>query len=74
MRSLRRAVSDRLVEAGATLALDRQEIVRRAWQSGQRSPSRSDLSALGAIDLWSAAALRLGFLLMPADPPDLPTR
>jgi hypothetical protein len=70
VRSLRRAVSDRLLRAGARLALDRQEIWRRGVRAGTR-PQAADLHALGAMDLSSAVALRLGFLLMPAQPPDL---
>jgi hypothetical protein len=63
-------VSDRLLRAGTNLAVDRQDIWRRAQRHGTR-PLAGDLCAMGAMDLWSTVALRLGFLLMPAQPPDL---
>ena len=65
MRSLRGAMSDWLLEAGTKLALDRQEMWRKAQQSGVRSLTAGDAQVLGALDLWSKAAIRLGFLIMP---------
>jgi hypothetical protein len=66
LRPLRRVVSNWLLRVGTDLAVDRQDIWRRAREHGTR-PQSGDLTALGAMDLWSRAALRLGFLLMPAD-------
>ena len=69
MRSPRRWLSDRLLRAGTTLAVDSREIWARAERHGTR-PLAGDLVAMGAIEVWSTVALRLGFLLMPARPPD----
>jgi hypothetical protein len=52
------------------MALDRHEMWQRAQRSGVHSLNSADLSMLGAIDLWSKAALRLGFMIMPSRPPE----
>ena len=72
MRSIRRAVSNRLLEFGADLARDRQEMWQKAQQSGVRSLTYGDYQVLGALDLWSRTAIRLGMMIMPAVWPDLP--
>ncbi len=65
MRSIRHAVSARLLRSGASLALGRQEMDNGHARSGTRPLSNADLQLLGALDLWSAAAIRLGIWLMP---------
>ena len=70
MRSLRRTVSDSLVAWGATTELDRREIWVKARQSGVRPSDAGFVPALGLLDLLSTAAIRLGFLIMPARLPD----
>lgn len=69
MRSFRRAVSEKLLESGARLALDRQQMVLDYVGSGARRFTAGDLQVLSAIDLWSTVAIRLGRILMPARPP-----
>jgi hypothetical protein len=73
VRSLRRAVSDTLLEWGARTALDAQEMLRKARQSGVRRLSPADLQLLGALDLWSTAAIRLGTIIMPSRLPGFPS-
>jgi len=69
MRSARRAVSNWLLEWGATTALDRQEMWRKAQQSRTHSLNSADLQLLGVLELWSSAAIRLGRMIMPAQVP-----
>ena len=65
MRSIRHAVSARLLRSGASLSLGRQAMDDGHARSGTGPLSRADLQLLGALDLWSAAAIRLGIWLMP---------
>jgi len=66
MTSLRRRVSDWLLEAGATMALDCQEMWRKSQRRGARTPSNGDLQVLFLLDLVSTTAIRLGMIIMPA--------
>ena len=70
MRLLRHRISRRLLEAGATLALERQQMLRRCEH---RDPGRFDrcdaqvLYVSDTLDLLSSAAIRLGVVVMPDD-------
>jgi len=66
MTSLRRRVSDRLLEAGATMALDREEMWRKSQRGGARTLSNGDLQVLFLLDVVSTTAIRLGMIIMPA--------
>lgn len=68
MVELRRRISERLLEAGIELALDRQEMSRRARQRGD-SPQTEFLDVMGLLDGLSALAVRLGVVVMPTRPP-----
>ena len=67
MTALRRRVSQWLMDAGATLALDSQEMWRKSQHSGP-APSNGDLQVLFMLDVLSSAAIRLGRIVMPAHP------
>jgi hypothetical protein len=69
--SLRRRISDRLLREAARLALDRRDMDWKLQRSGVRRPSSGDLQVLAMLDLVGAAALRLGMLIMPKQPPTL---
>jgi hypothetical protein len=69
MRSVRRRLSDRLLRAGATLELDRQEMWRNARRGGAREPGNGELQVFGMLDLLSCVSIRLGMMLMPAQVP-----
>jgi hypothetical protein len=71
LAALRRSLSGRLLDWGATLGLDRQEMWRRAQVSGARVGDQGFLQVLDALDLLSRTAIRLGRLVMPAQLPDL---
>jgi hypothetical protein len=66
MGGLRAALSDRLVDSGARLALDVLAVRRHAAAAGYR-PTAGDEQVLFLLDLVSAAKIRLGVLLMPVD-------
>jgi hypothetical protein len=51
------------------MALDRDEMWRSYQRSGARRASNQDLGALFMIDVVSAAAIRLGMLIMPSRSP-----
>jgi hypothetical protein len=70
MRSLRRALADKLVESGTQLALDRQEMLRNARNAGVRSLDSRSMELLLVLELLSSAKIKLGFLLMPRRLPD----
>ncbi len=68
MRSLRRRLSNRPLEAGATLAVERQQMWRVSQRSGTRTFDRGDahvLFVLEMLDRLSKAAIRLGMITMP---------
>ena len=68
MVELRRRISEKLLEAGIELALDRQEMSRRARQRGD-VPQTEFLDVMGLLDGLSALAIRLGIVIMPTRPP-----
>jgi hypothetical protein len=68
MVELRRRLSQWLLETGIELAMDRQEMLRRACQR-EPPPETDFLDVLGLLEGVSALALRLGILLMPTRPP-----
>jgi hypothetical protein len=70
MTSLRRRVSERLLESGARMALDRQEMWRKSQRRGARTLSNADLQLLFMLDVVSATKIRLGMIIMPARLPD----
>jgi hypothetical protein len=70
MRSLRAALSARLLRYGTTVASDRELMWRTARRASQ-SLTQADYHLLGALDVASTVALRLGLLVMPAQPPEL---
>jgi len=70
MTALRRKVSDRLLEAGATMGLDCQEMWRKSQREGARTLSTGDLHVLFLLDLVSTIKIRLGMIIMPARLPD----
>lgn len=70
MRSLRRALAEKLVESGTRLALDRQEMLRSASRAGIRSLDARSNQILFLTDVLSSAKIKLGFLLMPSRLPD----
>lgn len=70
MRTLRAALSERLLRYGATVAGDREQMWRRARVAGDRL-APADYQLLGVLDLVGTAALRLGLLLLPSQPPAL---
>jgi hypothetical protein len=63
--SWRRRIGGRLVQAGATMALDREEMWRGYQRSGARHATNADLGLLFMLDVVSAAAIRLGMLIPP---------
>ncbi len=67
--SVRWRISRRLLEIGATMELDRRQMVLAYERSGARTATRGDMQALGIIGLWGSAAIRLGRLIMPARVP-----
>ena len=69
MNSLRRRVGDRLLDGGARLALDSQEMWRKSQRNGTR-PTSGDLQALFVMNVLSTTAIRLGRMIMPARVPD----
>jgi len=69
MTSLRRTISDRLMAAGARLALDSREMWRESQRSGT-TPTNADLQVLFLLDMVSSTAIRLGRIIMPARLPD----
>jgi hypothetical protein len=69
MTGLRRRLSDRLLDAGSTMALDCQEMWRKS-QRDARGPSNGDLQVLFLVDLLSRLAIRLGVMIMPPRLPD----
>jgi hypothetical protein len=69
MRSLRRWVSDRLLAAGATTAIDCEQMWRKAQRSGVRNLGNGDLRVLFMLDLVSNAKIWLGMRIMPAGLP-----
>jgi len=66
MTSLRRRVAERLLDAGATMALDCQQMWRKSQRSGDQSPFNGEFQVLFLLDLVSTAAIRLGMIIMPA--------
>jgi hypothetical protein len=71
MTSLRYRLSERLLEAGATRALELRGI-RRSMRAVAPRPDVANVHVVGALasaELVSAAAIWLGMLLAPADLP-----
>jgi hypothetical protein len=66
--SPRAALSSRLLDSGARLALDVLGMRRRAAAAGYR-PVPGDQQLLLTLDLLSSAKIRLGVRLMPAKAP-----
>jgi len=65
MGSFRRRLSERLLESGARSTLECQEMWRRARQAGITAMDPSFARVVGAVEVRSAIAIRLGMLLMP---------
>jgi hypothetical protein len=70
MRSLRRRLSNRLLEEGATIALEREQIRRGIERSGPAHGSAEAFPVLQLLGWVSSAAIRLGMVLMPRVDPD----
>jgi hypothetical protein len=67
MGKLRAAMSARLLSFAADIAYDREQMWRGASRCGARLTS-ADWQLLGALELVSTVALRIGLFLMPAQP------
>jgi hypothetical protein len=65
MDALRRKLGDRLVEAGATQALDCREMWAKCERSGVSAADNIDLQVLGLLEVLSVAAIKLGVAVMP---------
>ena len=64
-----------LLRYGAAVAADHELMWRRARRAdGGYLLTPADYQLLGALDLASTVALRLGLLIMPAQPPQLAER
>jgi hypothetical protein len=73
MESLRYRISDRLLEAGATQALEiRQMRCRMARSSNARAANNVHVqAAVASTELWSSIAIRIGMLIRPRRLPRL---
>jgi hypothetical protein len=65
-RSLRKRLSDKLLNAGATMAIDRQTMYREYMRSGVKALSPADAQLLSALGITSACMIRLGMFIMPS--------
>jgi hypothetical protein len=72
VRSLRQRFSDCLLQAGENIAFDRQEMCRGLQRSDVRTRNPRDVENLAQVlwllDVVSRAAIRLGMIVMPAQP------
>ena len=72
MRSLRQRLSNHLLEAGANIAFDCQQMCRGLQRSDLRVRNPRDVEKLAQVlwllDVVSRTAIRLGMIVMPAGP------
>jgi hypothetical protein len=66
MNALRFKVSNRLLAAGATQALDCRDMWGKCQRSGVSSVDNSDLQILAVLETLSRVAIRLGIIIMPS--------
>lgn len=69
MVSLRRRLSDKLLNAGTTMAFDTQEMHRAYRAAGARRLTPSDAQLMLTLETVSSCMIRLGMWIMPTRTP-----